>query len=299
MKTTEKLLLAGLVVVIVTNAVSYSNIKKMKYELSQLRSETSGIRTRMMNIEGNISNTMGNIARENQWIYDQGFDIISISEDLNNTTIALRWSFRNLDNASKVFISYGEKNPTTGGVSKWTELPAADSGVLSYRKELSLSSKSNYKFKIVAKSPSGTKSGELADVDLSSIMQGRIDIQLHPLARDPQGITYALSIQNQLKHMYAAPPEAFKNLDTSKFKIKSIKIDIYIGNQQVRDFYIYQEGKVISGYDVKSDYNNDEIEILDMKLNEKLQNDMNKPLRIEATVEDFYGNLYTSRTQDM
>lgn len=297
MKSTEKLLLAGLIVLVITNAVTYSNVKRIKGEISQLRSETSGIFSRISGIESNISNTMQTISRENQWIYEQGFEITDISEDFTNATISVRWGFRNLDKDSEVFISYGEKDSSTGSVSKWTELPAVSTGVLSYRNEITLPAKANYKFKIVARNSAGTKSGELADVDLLGFMQNRMHINIMPSTRDKNGVSYNLSIQNEFKFLYSMPFDREK-IDINRMKIKNVKINIYFDNQLVRDFYVYQDGKALPGYEIRYHDNRGEIETFDFNHDLKLENDMNKGIRFEAIVEDYLGNTY-KQSQEM
>lgn len=299
MKSTEKVFLAGLIILFITNAVTCSNMNKLRDALGQMRSETSGLNITMSNIESNISNTMQDIKRDNQWIYDQGFEITSLSSDLKNAAVALKWSFRRLNKNSQVFISYGEKDTATGSVAKWTELPAASSGVLSYVTEITLPVKGNYKFRVIARNSTGTESSELADVDLLNYMQNRMQINITPLTRDSNGVRYSLSIRNQYKYFLAGASKNVTNIDTGKLKIKNIKVDIYFDNQLSSNFYVYEDGKAVSGYEINSPGRLEEIEFINLNNYIKLQNDMNKHVHYEVTVEDYYGNVFKQSSHDM
>lgn len=240
---------------------------------------------------GELSSDLEEIRAKQDWVSSKDYSILKVDEDYKNATILLHGSLKELDNDSNVYLLYGKINEKSPEDIEWNKVPLQISYGLKFAKKIKLPYKENYKFKILAQGSTRTISEDLFYIYFKDEMKNRISTLIFESgsSKDKHNTILDINIDNNYK-------------GNEKFKVKSIKLNVYTDNKIVKTVSIYENGKVIeddniseiptsdnNGLMSKDDGNNERL-----YYNVVIKNDFNKnsSTKYEVVIQDYFGEEY-------
>lgn len=300
----DKLLCGFLVIIIFLNIRIYFYMDRITSRLDTTNNRIENVSTKVDNIHSDVTNTMNKIYNENKWIYNADYSISEITKDLENVTFTLKWSLRDLDKGSKVYLLYGEEEEKNNEITYWKEVLAEDMENLNYKSQLTLPYKKNYQIKVVAKNYKSIKSEEMIKIDFLSKLNNRIKIVASPQSKRISNSHVNLDFSINVENRYDLMDEALdKFVNNNLLKLKSIKIKIYSNNQVKKQFDIFKNGKAVyeGAFYTEPFKGKEEIKLESVEFYGKVEYDSieNSIEKIEVIVEDYNGRTYTEVSHNM
>lgn len=300
----DKLLWGVLATILFLNITIYFRMDRIINRLDTNNDRIENVSTKVDNIHSDVINTMDKIYNENKWIYNADYSILDITKDLENVTFTLKWSLRDLDKYSEVYLLYGEEEENSNQVTRWEEVLAEDIENLNYKAQLTLPYKKNYQFKVVAKNYKSIKSGEMMKIDFLSKLNDRIKIVANPQSKRISNSHVNLNFSINVENRYGLIDENLGNLvDNNLLKLKTIKVKIYSNNKVKKEFDIFKNGKTVyeGAFYTEPFRGNKEIKLESVEFYGNIQYDSteNSVEKIEVIVDDYNGRTYTQVSNDM
>lgn len=298
----KKILYAAIAILLIANIKTIYDLENMSTEINNITNSIQSLHTSINSIQSNISNTVNQIYEDKKWLYNLHYEISDLSKDLQEISISLNWSIRELGKDTKVYLLYGAENQNDGQVVEWKEVPAEDLGNLNYKLQLRLPFQKDYQFKVVVKGNENVISEKLTDIKLLSFLNNRISIEPTPNEKTVSNSNANLNFQVRVTNRYNFNIENYMpKLDENLLKIKNINIGIYNNDTLKKEITIMKDGKIT---DEKAKYDEPFKNMTDVKMQEILYNSSiqytitTEPSydTIEVIVEDFIGRKYTKKS---
>lgn len=172
----RKLIILLLAAILVLNIYQNAKISELKNDLRNQRYSFNRINEDINQINGDVYDTLNEWERENRWIRDSGYEIKSISDDLQDMTISVFWDFNNLKNDEKVYLNIGKLTDNRLGGTSWEKIAVEPVSDLHYEKQLTLPFEASYTINVLAENNSGKRSEELTKVDIYDGLMDRIRV---------------------------------------------------------------------------------------------------------------------------
>lgn len=242
------------------------------------------------NIE-DLSSDLGEIRAKQDWVSSKDYSILKVDEDYKNVTILIQGTLKELDNDSSVYLLYGKVNETSKEDIEWNKVPLQISYGLKFAKKIKLPYKENYKFKILAQGSARTISEDLLNIYFKDEMKNRISTHIFESgsSRDKHNTNLHINIDNDYR-------------GHEKFKVKSIKVNVYNDNKIVKTVSIYENGKVIEDDNISQIYPSDNENLISkddgnnegLYYNVVIKNDFNKndSTKYEVIIQDYLGEEF-------
>lgn len=300
----DKLLWVFLVTILFLNIIIYFHMDRITNRLDRTNERIENVSTKVDSMHSHVTNTMNKIYNENKWSYNIEYSISDITKDLEKVTFTLKWSLHDLDNASKVYLLYGEEDEKNNEVTSWKEVLAEDMENLNYKAQLTLPYKKNYQFKVVAKNYKSIKSEKMMEIDFLSKLNGRIKIMTSPQSKSISKKHVNLNFSINVENRYDLMDEALDKLvNNNLLKLKNIKIKVYSNNKVKKELDILKNGKAVcEGVFYTEPFKGNEdvkLESVEFYGNVEYDSTENSIEKIEVIVEDYNGKTYTQVSHDM
>lgn len=301
----DKVLWVFLVIILFLNIKIYFNMDRITDRLYRNYDRIENVSTKVDSIHSDVTNTMNKIYNKNQWIYNADYSISEITKDLEKVTFTLKWSLRDLDKGSKIYLLYGEEEGEKNNeVTIWEEVLAEDMGNLNYKYQLTLPYKRNYQFKVISKNYKSIKSERMTEIDFLSTLNGRIKIVASPQSKRISNNHVNLNFSINVENRYDLKDEALDKLvNNNLLKLKNIKIKVYSNNKVKKEFDILKNGKVVyeGAFYTEPFKGKEEIKLESVEFYGNVEYDSteNSIEKIEVIVEDYNGRSYTEVSHDM
>ncbi|MGF7060174.1 hypothetical protein [Brassicibacter mesophilus] len=172
----RKLIIFLLAAILVLNIYQNAKISELKNDLRNQRYSFNRINEDINQINGDVYDTLNEWERENRWIRDSGYEIKSISDDLQDMTISVFWDFNSLKNDEKVYLNIGKLTDNRLGDTSWEKIVVEPVSDLHYEKQLTLPFEASYTINVLAENNSGKRSEELTKVDIYDGLMDRIRV---------------------------------------------------------------------------------------------------------------------------
>ncbi|AYF53975.1 hypothetical protein G8S49_12715 [Clostridium botulinum C] len=246
-------------------------------------------------LEKNIDELSENINKINSrqdWITSKDYKVLELDKDYKNITIMIYGNLKELENNSKMYLLYGKVGKTSSDEIEWNKVSLSVSYGLKFSKTLKLPYNEDYRFKVLAESPTKSRSEELLYVYFKNEIKNRISTHIfeNTNANDKDYTRLDVNIDNNYKSQ-------------KKFKVKNILINVYKNNKIEDNIKIYEDGKSVKNSDIKEipnyDKNNNLIDNDDGKIeklnyNVKIKNDDKEvpKKKFEIVIEDYMGQKF-------
>lgn len=284
---------------------TYSMMNRMNQDIRNINSIVSRIERDMDSIESRVLNSVNRVIEEKKWLYDVDYSISDVSKDLQDATVTLNWSVRELSKDASMYLLYGIEDEKNHVVSEWNEISAEDLGNLSYKGQLTLPFQNNYQFKVLTNDADSTISQKLTDIRLLDKISNRMDIEANPMTKTTSdnhvNIGFSVDVENRydLNHWGGV----YKNVDGTLLKIKNIKTRVYSNEILKKEIDIYKDGQIVDDKAIyKEPFKRDtdiQIEELSYETNIEYDSVPDSNEVIEVIVEDYLGRIYTDKSHEM
>ncbi|SHH88063.1 hypothetical protein [Clostridium grantii] len=297
MEKKEKFAIVLIIILLISNMLMFKILNQVDNKMMTVQEQSGQLRQDIDSISKSVNDSVKELSDEQKWLKIESQNIMSISDDLKQATIQLKWGLRELNSGDKVYLIYGSYKENIDEINKWELVEVEQKDVLSYEETLTLETDKNYYFKVEVINKSKTIIENLTSIELTSMFKERIETQTYFKSRTDKSIEVYLNVVNDSNLRTITSKDLLINEQTKElFKIKNIKYRVYINNEIVLEKILLKEGiEEIEGVKIE---NNHGLEIIDYSENIELENDVNVAGTIEVIVEDYFGNIYKESFTD-
>ncbi|WP_242947232.1 hypothetical protein [Clostridium haemolyticum] len=155
-------------------------------------------------LEKNIDELSENINKINSrqdWITSKDYKVLELDKDYKNITIMIYGNLKELENNSKMYLLYGKVGKTSSDEIEWNKVSLSVSYGLKFSKTLKLPYNEDYRFKVLAESPTKSRSEELLYVYFKNEIKNRISTHIfeNTNANDKDYTRLDVNIDNNYK----------------------------------------------------------------------------------------------------
>ncbi|MCM1989209.1 hypothetical protein [Oceanirhabdus seepicola] len=306
MKVKDKVFIVIGIGILILNISIYSHVKDLQTNMTYTRNELFNIDRSVNSVRNSVNNTLNEIHENSKWLYNGSYSVTNISNDLKNATVALTWSLRTLNNNSKVYLIYRKKPTDKNENDKWTELPIENADNLNYTKELTLSLKNDYEFKVLVKDDKTSTSEKLFNIDFYSMMKDRVQIDLEPRSQSQSDNHVKFSFSGRIRNSYTLPFKYDKS-NYDLLKLKNIIVKVSSGDHIKIEFQILKDGKIVDeDTQFGTFHNHRELKLESFEFDKTIEYDIPNDIiedyigkNIEIIVEDYSGSTYIRKSHEM
>ena len=287
MITKSKLIIILMLALIIMNMHQTARINDLQNRIHSQQYQFTELNNSINSIGKSVNRTLKNFEKEHQWIRDISFEIKDVTDDLQEMTVAISWTFNELNNDEKVFLMIEELSLPEKNSVKIDKIPIKPKSDLYYEKLITLPVKAAYNLEVLAEGNLSKRTGELEKIDLYSNLMNRIQVHGDIYGRSNQEtgkIILNISLFNSNMGR-----ELFNNGQPTKYmpdelRLKSVILEIYSNNVLVREVDMFKEGRKTGGGEPEEQFD------YEITLEEK-DIDVNT-LRVVAKIEDNFGLQY-------
>jgi hypothetical protein len=293
----EKFAIVLIIILLISNMLMFKILNQVDDKMMTVQEQSAQLRQDIDSISKSVNDSVKELSDEQKWLKIDSQNILSISDDLKEATIQLKWSLREKNADDKVYLIYGSYKENIDEIDKWELLEVKEKDILNYEETLTLATDKNYYFKVEVINNSKTIIENLTSIELTSMFKERIQTQTYFKSRTDKSIEIYLNLVNDSNLRNITSSDLVVNEDTKQlFKISNVKYRIYINDSIILEKDLLKDGiEEIEGVKIE---NNSGLEIIDYEESLEVENDLNSSGTIEVTVEDYFGNEYKETFSD-
>jgi hypothetical protein len=293
----EKFAIVLIIILLISNMLMFKILNQVDDKMMTVQEQSAQLRQDIDSISKSVNDSVKELSDEQKWLKIDSQNILSISDDLKEATIQLKWSLREKNSDDKVYLIYGSYKENIDEIDKWELVEVKEKDILSYEETLTLATDKNYYFKVEVINNSKTIIENLTSIELTSMFKERIQTQTYFKSRTDKSIEIYLNLVNDSNLRNITSSDLVVNEDTKQlFKIRNVKYRIYINDSIILEKDLLKDGiEEIEGVKIE---NNSGLEIIDYEESLEVENDLNSSGTIEVIVEDYFGNEYNETFSD-
>jgi hypothetical protein len=293
----EKFAIVLIIILLISNMLMFKILNQVDDKMMTVQEQSAQLRQDIDSISKSVNDSVKELSDEQKWLKIDSQNILSISDDLKEATIQLKWSLREKNADDKVYLIYGSYKENIDEIDKWELLEVKEKDILNYEETLTLATDKNYYFKVEVINNSKTIIENLTSIELTSMFKERIQTQTYFKSRTDKSIEIYLNLVNDSNLRNITSSDLVVNEDTKQlFKIRNVKYRIYINDSIILEKDLLKDGiEEIEGVKIE---NNSGLEIIDYEESLEVENDLNSSGTIEVIVEDYFGNEYNETFSD-
>lgn len=241
MNKDRKWIIILLVATLLVNIYQNIRISELERYIKNQNSIFNRLSDDINRIDGNVYNALNTWELENRWIRSTGYEINSISEDLESMTVSIHWDFNNLKNNEKVYLNIGKSTDKNLEDISWEKIEIESADNLHYEKQLTLPFKAYYTIEVLAENSSEMRSDKLLEIDAYNRLINRIQVD-GTIRKNGDNIRFWTRLVNTNTVFNLFNDEESKVMP-EQLKIHEAELDIYVKGEILETVDLIEEGE--------------------------------------------------------